>query len=201
MNGHRLEANVPDPSAVNPWLKDFGPDHGFNSEQEMIDAMSDPRYSAAGQEGEHFRELVSLMLKQSDFSGAGNALTSNEAKAAARKAQVILDEDKQIIREHAQSLFDDPRYATSALYRRQVREQIEANPHLADMIVPQGPSVKSFRMQLGEEDFNEVKKAVADQKKAEREQNRKEAIEAAIKEAERPYVDITGMDAMGDDSE
>jgi hypothetical protein len=202
MNSFRLQANAPDPNpSPNPWLKDFGPDHGFNSEQEMIDAMSDPRYSAPGQEGEHFRELVSLMLKQSDFSGAGNVLTTNEGKAAARKAELLLQEDKQIIREHAQSLFSDPRYATSALFRRQVREQIAANPHLADMIAPQGPTVKKFRLALGEDDLNEVKKVIADEKKAEREQNRKDAIERAVRDAERPYIDVTGMDVSGEDND
>lgn len=200
MNSLRLQANAPDPNPEpNPFLKGFDESYGFNSEQEMIDAMSDPRYSAPGQDGVHFREFVALMLKQSDFSGAGNVLTTNEGKAAARKAQVLLEEDQQIIREHAQSLFDDPRYATSALFRRQVREQIAANPHLADMVVPQGPSVRKFRMELGEEDMLEVKKAVADEKKAEREKNRKEALEQAIKEAERPYLDITGMDDGSDD--
>lgn len=178
---------------ANPWLKTFDADHGFNSEQELVEAMSDARYSAPGEAGEHFREFVALMLKQSDFSGAGNALTTNEAKAASRKAQTLLDEDKQILREHAAALFNDPKYQTSALYRRQVRDQIAANPHLADLIIPKGPSVTNFRGQLTEADLSEVKKTLADEKKAEREQNRKDAIERAVRDAERPYVDVTGM--------
>ena len=202
MNSFKLQANAPDPNpAPNPWLEKFDETYGFNSEQEMIDAMSDPRYSAPGQAGAHYRELVALMLKQSDFSGQGNVLTTNEGKAAARKAELLLQEDKQILREHAQSLFNDERYATSALFRRQVREQIAANPHLADMIVPQGPSVKSFRMQLGEADLNEVKKMIDDEKKAAFEQSRKEAIESAVKEAEQRFVDVgpTGTHSHDDE--
>jgi hypothetical protein len=200
-NFHSFKASVPDPQAANPWLEKFDESYGFNSEQEMIDAMSDERYSAPGQAGEHFRELVSKMLSQSDFSGEGSVLTSNEAKAAARKAQVLLDEDKQILMEHAQSLFSNPLYATSALFRRQVREQIAAHPHLADMIVPPGPSVRKFKMQLGEEDLNEVKKMIDNEKKAAFEQSRKEAIEAAVKEAEQRYVDVgpTGTQSNNDD--
>lgn len=202
MNSFRLQANAPDPNpAPNPWLEKFDETYGFNSEQEMIDAMSDERYSAPGQAGAHYRELVALMLKQSDFSGQGNVLTTNEGKAAARKAQVLLDEDKQIIREHAQALFDNPLYETSALYRRQVREQIAANPHLADMIVPQGPSVRRFKMELGEADLNEVKKMIDDEKKAAFEQSRQEAMEAAAKEIEQRFVDVgpTGTRSADDE--
>jgi hypothetical protein len=202
MNSFRLQANAPDPNPTpNPWLKDFDETYGFNSEAEMVAAMSDERYSAPGQAGEHYRELVTLMVKQSDFSGAGNVLQTNEGKAAARKAELLLQEDKQILREHAASLFNDPRYSTSALFRRQVREQIAANPHLADMIAPQGPTVKKFRLALGEEDLKEVKKMIEEEKAAEREQNRKDAIERAVRDAERPYIDVTGMDVSGEDND
>ena len=197
MNSYRLQANAPNPNpSPNPWLRDFGPDHGFNSEAELVEAMSDARYSAPGQEGEHFRELVTLMLKQSDFSGE---LTTNEAKEASRKSQVLLDEDKQILREHAASLFNDPRYCTSALFRRQVREQIEAHPHLADMIVPQGPSVKKFRLQLSEADMLEARKNIEEERKAAFDQQRKEAIEAATRDAEQRFIDVGAVGTQRDD--
>lgn len=191
---NRIAANVTDPFAENPWMKTLQPDHGFPTQAEWLEAVQDPRYNAPGQAGEHFREYVAALLKQSDFDGdGGHDLTTNQAKAAARKSQALLDEDKEILREHAQSLFDNPLYATSALYRRQVRDQIAANPHLADLIIPKGPSVTNFRGQLTEDDLLEVKKTIAEEKKTEREQNRKDAIERAVREAERPYVDVTGM--------
>ena len=191
---NRFAANAPDPPIENPFMKTLQPDHGFPTQAEWLEAVQDPRYNASGQAGQHFREYAAALLKQSDFDGdGGHDLTTNEAKAAARKSQALLDEDKEIIREHAQSLFSDPRYATSALFRRQIREQIAANPHLADLIIPKGPSVTNFRGQLTEDDLLEVRKTIADEKKAEREQNRKDAIERAVRDAERPYVDVTGM--------
>jgi hypothetical protein len=182
MSAFRIAANVPDPTVENPWMKTLQPDHGFPTQAEWLEAIRDPRYSAPGQAGQHFREYVAALLSQSDFDGnGGHDLTTNEAKAAARKSQVVLDEDKQILREHAQSLFSAPRYSTSALFRRQVRDQIGANPHLADLIVaPNGPSIKSSRLVATEVDYADIKKKIADEKKAEQEINRKEAIERAF---------------------
>lgn len=193
MNGFRIAVNVPDPNAVNPYLKDFDSSWGFNSEKEMVDAMSDPRYSSLSQDGMHYREAVGKMLAQSDF---GNNLTSNEAKASARKARYLRDEDHQIAREATLALFNTDLYRTSAAERRRVRELIAANQEHIEQALPEtrnGPSVKKSRLQFTEADMLEIKKAVEAEKQAAIEKRRQDAIENATREAEQKYVDITGM--------
>ncbi len=186
-----------EPKSPNKYLTGDRSQYAFENQEEFMEALADQRYETEPD----FREAVAIMRGQSDFGD----LTSNEAKAAARKAEWLRDEDRQIAKESAQALFNTDLYRTSPTERRRVRELVAANQDLIESTLPEtknGPSVKSFRLQLTEADLNEVKKLVADEKKAQLEVNRKEAIERAVREAERPYMDITGMpDSGGDDSE
>jgi hypothetical protein len=180
-----------DPNRKNPYLQ-VGPGEvaGFSSNEEFMAALRDPRYSAAGQDGEDFREAVKEMLKNSDLG------TSHNAKAAAqRRTDWRTEEDRQILREHIQTLMNDPKYETSALFRRQVREQIEKNPGLFETAMPQGTKIKA-RIQLGEEDRAEVRKVLDEEKKTAREEAKKAAVAEAERRAAAPYIDALSGEAQ-----
>lgn len=183
-----------EPKKPNKYLTGDLSQYAFETQEDFMTALADPRYESEPD----FREAVAIMRGQSDFGD----LTSNAAKAAERKAQWLRDEDHQIAQEAAQALFNTDLYRTSAAERRRVRDLIAANQANIEKTLPEtrnGPSVKKFRLQLSEADMLEARKLVDEEKQAEREKNRKEAIEQAIRDAERPYIDVTGMHTEDDE--
>jgi hypothetical protein len=166
---------------------------GFNSREEFHKAIANPKYNAPGAEGEAFRRLVARMVQNSEqeWTDAGH----NSKAAAQRQADWKADEDKQILREWVAEQMRDPRYETSALFRRQVREAIEKNPHLAEVAMPT-PTRLNGRVQLSSEHAAEVQAAIAKEKQDAREQAKKNAMEAAARRAAMPYHDlVTGEDS------
>jgi hypothetical protein len=163
---------------------------GFNSREEMLAAMRDKRYEASGAEGEAYRRLVAISIQNSQHEWTD--ASHNEKAAAQRQAEWKADEDKQILREWITEQMKDPRYETSALFRRQVREAIEKNPALYEQAAPQPTRVEG-RVQLGAEDHAAVRAALDKEREEKREAAKKDAIEAATRRAAMPYIDaITG---------
>jgi phosphoglucomutase len=102
--------------------------------------------------------------------------------------------DRAILREHIQSLMADPRYETSTLFRKQVREQIEANPHLFEQGMPTPVKVNG-RVQLGADDHAAVRSAFD----KEREEKHQAEVKAATDRAAKDSFSVTEPFAMNDD--
>jgi hypothetical protein len=179
-----------DPKTPNKYLKGENPaDCAFATQREMLDAMARPEYETDAE----YRAAVAVMVANSDFSGQDSG--NHNAKAAAqRRADWKTDEDRQILREHIESMMNDPKYETSALFRRQVREQIAAHPDLFELAAPT-PTRVNGRVQLDGSDYATTKKALDDQREAAREQAKKDAIAEAERRAGLKYFDLVTGEA------
>lgn len=197
--GSQQEESKRDPNKPNQYLQGLESDEfaAFATQAEMVEAMASEKYATDAE----YREAVMVMVANSDFGGATlngqEVLTSNEAKAAKRKADWLAQEDAAILKEHVQSLMNDPRYETSTLYRRQVREQILANQELIEKTIPstKGPTRVSGRIQFSGQDYEEVKAGLAKQAEEQRKKDAREAADAIIRQAEQKYVDVVGTPA------
>ena len=117
-------------------------------------------------------------------------MSHNEQAATQRRSDWRAEEDRAILREHIQSLMADPRYETSTLFRKQVREQIEANPHLFGQRMP-SPTRVNGRVQLSSEHLAEIQAAIAKEKQDKREAEAKAAADRAAKLAAKYSFSVT----------
>lgn len=179
--------------------------HGFSSQAEVQAAFQDPRYETDPE----FRDAVIIMLQYSPEEHApGNAgsgieigngvLERKMANAeAARQA-----EDAACWNEYVGKLFSDPRYETSPMYRREVRELIakhEAefnNSPLASRVVDR--TGQAMRIELTGDAISQAR----EQLKADNKANAKaQANEAARSAARRAYFQALGQDDPGEHGE
>lgn len=94
----------------------------FETQEEMVEAMKDPRY----QYDEGYRRKVAEMLNDSD----GVALGVEQ-----RPAQFDEGDKVDAIHDFIRQQFSDPRYAKSALYREQLKELIKNDPMVDQLFV------------------------------------------------------------------
>lgn len=136
---------------------------GFNSQKECQDAFRDERY----QTDPEYRFAVQVMLKNSPEFAPGNAGSGVQLgngileKAMSNPEAAREAEDAACWNEYVGKLFNDPRYETSPMYRREVREliaqhqdQFDASP-LAGRVVNR--TNESIRIQLDGDALGEAR--------------------------------------------
>ncbi|MBS0169422.1 MAG: hypothetical protein JSR62_03640 [Nitrospira sp.] len=176
-------------------------DHGFNSMEECQAAFQSELY----QVDEEYRLAVQIMLANSPEFAPGNAGSGIEIgngvlerkmanTDAARQA-----EDAACWNEYVQNLFNDPRYHTSPIYRREVRELIAKHEAefngspLASRVVDR--TGQAMRIELTSDAIAETR----EQLKAEHKADAKAQAQAAARSAARQaYFSALGTNDPGE---
>lgn len=211
MSLHRYQSGQPqqEPEPGKRVNKYLGPEsewakQGFNSQAEVTDAFNNELY----QTDPEFREAVIIMLSNNDTHAPGAAGSGIQIgngileramsnPDAARKA-----EDAACWNEYVEKLFGDPRYETSALYRREVREliskhqdQFDASP-LAGRVVDR--TGQAMRVEIHGDALTEAQNQLKAEQKA---QAKASAHDAAREAARRAYFRAMEMDDPGEEGE
>jgi hypothetical protein len=178
------------------------PEHGFESEAEMHKAFADPRYETDSE----FRDAVAIMIKHSNPSTDAPSVYSGRelSRAMSDPASARAIQDQEIYNERIMDMFNDPRYATSPSYRRQVEDTIRANMGAIDQAI--GHRVKDRnvtkgvqRVQLSSDDYGAARKAITDERLAKVEADRVAAIQRAEARAAQQKAGIVGDQTDGDE--
>ena len=106
----------------------------FDSQQEMIDAMRDPRYRS----DRGYEKFVKTCIANSD----PRVLGVPGAPAVERKTEAVSSE---ILHEQAMNMFASPLYKTSPSYRKQVEDFLRGNMSAVDQMYG-----SSIRKDVGE---------------------------------------------------
>lgn len=174
--------HIPSEPSKNKYLIGFD-HHTFKSEAEVLAAMQDERYSTDAD----FRQAVQIVLGRSPgiLGDPGRKGVLESGMANRQGARAI--EDAEIQQEQTLKLFNTDLYRTSPTERKRVRELIAANEPAVKQAM--GHRVidrnlqKSVRIQLTDEDLNNVKAALAKEKADGREAAAQQAAQAAYDHA------------------
>lgn len=173
---------------------------GFNSQAECQAAFQDERY----QTDEAYRFAVQVMLKNSpEFApgqaGSGIQIGNGILERAMSNTEAARQaEDAACWNEYVTGLFNDPRYATSPMYRREVREliakhqdQFDASP-LGGRVVDR--TGQAMRIELTSDAVSETRERL----KVEKTEHAKvDAKAVAISAARRAYFSAIGKEDPG----